>query len=181
MAQRPTPAVVIVRKKLRLISCDIHADRTIALAAFARQAEVQRRLHVRIVPPLADHLASGHLPKQMGAATSGVFLVPDNTKARAHHSTFVLAAFPNSNTSQSGLRNAPVIMRKLEVQLWLPGFVACSEPEILIQFVRQYQLAGIHFPIRIPQSFELAESLHQLRTKHFRKKLSTRLTIPVFS
>src|SRR5271166_1756230 len=69
----------------------------------------------------------------------------------------------------------------MEVRLWLPWFVVRAQTQILIQLVGLNDLAGIHFPLRIPERFELPESLHQLRTKHFRQQFRARLTVAMLA
>src|SRR5438105_4433800 len=54
--ERTRSPLVVMREKLCLISCYIDADRAIALASFASQAEVQSGLDVLILPASSDHL-----------------------------------------------------------------------------------------------------------------------------
>ena len=59
---RPRTALVIVRKKLRSVSGDVYVNRALTLAAFARQAQVERFLYMFILPASAQRIALQHFP-----------------------------------------------------------------------------------------------------------------------
>src|SRR5712692_10318709 len=67
------------------------------------------------------------------------------------------------------------------MRLWLPGVIASTQPQVLIQQVRLNDFAWVHLPVWIPQRFELAESLDQLGAKHFRQQLGPRLAVTMLS
>ena len=57
-------------------------------------------------------------------------------------------------------------------------------PQILdwgIDAHRIHELAGIHAVLRVPQRFELAKGLHELRAKHFGQQRGARLSVAVFA
>src|SRR5215475_12448473 len=75
MPQWTRSPVKMMRQKLRLVGRNIYIDRTVAFAAFAREAQIQRRFHMLILPAIANNLAAGHLPEQMRATASRVLLL----------------------------------------------------------------------------------------------------------
>src|SRR5579864_5095563 len=134
-----------------------------------------------VMPLIANDLALSHLPKQMGAAAGGMLLFASDPKTRTHDATFILAAFPHPNTTQSCLRQTAIVMRKFEMCFRLPRLVVRAKTKVLIHPVGKHQLAGIHFPIRVPKRFESAKRLHQLGAEHFWQELGARLTISMLA
>ena len=63
----------------------------------------------------------------------------------------------------------------------LPRIVARAQAKIFVQPIRIDQLARIHLPIGIPERLELAESLHELGSKHLRQEFTARLPISVLA
>src|SRR5262249_25162524 len=57
------------------------------------------------------------------------------------------------------------------------GLVAGSEAQVVVEPVRFYDFARIHFPFWVPNGFELPESLDQLRPKHFHEQFATSLAV----
>jgi hypothetical protein len=86
-------------KKLRLIARYVDAYGTVALASFAGETQLERFLHVRIVPTVLDHTALGHLPEQVSASAGGMFLFPGDAKTWAHHATGIAPPLPYSYTA----------------------------------------------------------------------------------
>ena len=82
---RARPAPVALGQELGLVGGHVHADRAVALAALARQAQVQRLGDLVGPPAVRDHLAVRHLEQQPRAAAGGVLLLAGRPVARAHH------------------------------------------------------------------------------------------------
>ena len=117
----------------------------------------------------------------MSAAAGGVLFLVRGAPAGAHDAPFFAAAFSYSYAAECGVTQASMILREPKTRYRLPRSVVRSQTEILVQFVRFDQLARVHFPVRIPSSFELAEGLHQLRAEHFRPQFGAGLPVSVFS
>src|SRR5207237_5039086 len=47
---RTDAALIIMRKKLGLIGCNVHPDRTLALTPFAGKTKIERMLNVMVMP-----------------------------------------------------------------------------------------------------------------------------------
>src|SRR5207302_2648917 len=109
------PSLVVMREKFRLIGRHIDADRAIALASFAAEAQVQRPLDVLILPAATDHLPLGHFPEQVRPAARGMFFFTCHPEAGAHHATLVVPAFAHTDATQAGARQTPVIFRTMKV------------------------------------------------------------------
>src|SRR3954471_3402642 len=105
----------IMGKELRLVGGHINVHRAIAFASFARQAEVERFLHM-LVAPLWLQLFSFHqLKKQMGAATRRVLFLMRHQKRRTHGVIARLlpdrsSAFPDSDAAQCSALEAMLII-----------------------------------------------------------------------
>src|SRR5205814_5319805 len=73
------------------------------------------------------------------------------------------------------------VIWKLEMRSKLWRIIIFAVTQILIAPKRLHHLARIHFPIRVPDLFELRECLHQFVPEHFRKQLSARLTVTMLA
>ena len=63
-------------------------------------------------------------------------------------------------------------------------FIACAESKIFLRPIYGDgigELAGVHLVSGIPDGFEFAESLDQLRTKHFVQQCGAGLAVSVFA
>src|SRR5258708_33763054 len=116
----------------------------------------------------------------MSAPAGGMLFLVSGAIAGTHEAAFLAAAFADSDAAQRGLRQAAVVGGKLEVRSRLPRGVACAEAKIFVELIRLDQFAGIHLPCRVPDALEFVEGFHQLRAKHFRDELGTRLSVAVF-
>ena len=174
-----------MRQKFGLVGSDIDVDRTIAFAAFARKAEIKGLFDIFIAPGFLDDVAVQHLPEQMSAASRCVFFLVRDHIAGAHRVLLALAIRPpalsHPDATQCSVREAAVVVRKLEVSLWLPRLVGRAEPKVLINAIWLDDLPGIHFPIRVPNGFEFPKSLNQFASKHFVEKLSFGLAVTMLA
>ena len=57
--------------------------------------------------------------------------------------------------------------------------VVRTESQVLVHAIGIDQLAGVHFAARVPDAFEFAECLHQLRAEHGRQELGLGLAVAV--
>src|SRR5579884_3305329 len=105
------------------------------------------------------------------AARRMTFFMCDH-KAGTHGVVFGLcallaAALADSYAAQSRMGEAAPVFGILEVSFRLPGMVISSQAQVLVEAMRLDHLARIHLPLRIPDGFEFAEGLDQLRAKDF--------------
>ncbi len=170
-----------MRQEFRFVSRNVDAHRAIALATLAGEAEVERFFHGFAFPAVFDEVAFGHLPKQVGATAGGVLFLTRDAVAWTHHSAGIVAAFADSHAAPGGRGQAAVVVGQVEVRLRLPGIVARAETQIFVEAVGIDELARIHLPIGIPERFELAESLHEFRAKHFGKQFAAGLPVSMFT
>src|ERR1022692_2380798 len=180
-AARTASSFVVVRQELSFVGGHIDADRAVALAPLAGEAQIERVLHVLVAPTVLNHISLGHLPQQVGAASGRVFFLASHAKTGTHDSTFIVAAFAYSDVAQCGVRQAALIFGKLKVRLRLPRLVVGAQTKILIQLVGFNYFARVHLPVRVPQCFELPKSLYQFRAKHSWQQLGPRLAVAVFT
>src|SRR5579864_4876449 len=176
----------VMREKLSLVCSHIDIHGTIAFAAFAGEAEVERLFHALIAPAFGDHIAMQHLPQMVRAAARGVPLFMRDHEAGTHGIAFgagrvFSAALSNANAAQRRMGKAAVILRILEMSRRVPWMIAGTEAQILVDAIWIDDLAGIHLPIRVPDGFEFAESFNQLWAEHFVEKLGFGLPVAVFA
>ena len=117
----------------------------------------------------------------MGAAAGRVLLLARHAEARAHDAALVVTAFADSNATQSGVREAAVVLREFEVRVRAPRIVVGAKTQIFIQPVRLDDHPGIHLPVRIPSILELVERLDQFRSEHLWKPFGARLPLAMFT
>src|ERR1039458_6187786 len=179
--QRRAIRLVVMRQKFGFVGRYIDADRAIAFAAFAGEAEVERFFDGFVLPAVFDDFSFRHLPEQVGAAAGGVLFVARDAEAGTHDTAGVAAALADSNAAQGSGGQAAVIVGKSEMRLGLPGIIAGAKPEIFVEAIGLDQFARVHLPIGIPERLELAEGLHEFGAKHFGKKLAAGLAVSVFA
>ena len=106
----PQPAFVIVREKLGLVRRHVDIDRTIALAAFAGQAQIERFADRLALPAVGQHVAVEHLPQQPCAAARAVLLFARDHVARTHHLVAMIAALADAHAAQRRPRERPLVV-----------------------------------------------------------------------
>ena len=190
-AARAQAAVVVVGEEFGFVSCDVHADRAFAFAAFAGEAKIERFFYLFAAPAVANKaiffvltllvLALGHLKEQVGAAAGGVFFFAGGAVAGAHQAAIFATAFAHADASERGLGEAAVVGWKFENCLWLPGRIVRAEAQVFVELVGLDHFSGIHLPIGIPRRFKFAEGLDELGAKHFRKQFGAGLAVAVFA
>ena len=151
---RAQPALVIVRQELRLVRGHVHLHRAIVLAAFARQAEVERFADRLVAPAALDHIAADHFVQQPRAAARRVLLFARHHVARAHGALAARAggrrrrrrsdrSHRESCDDRPENGNACCTWRQV---------VADAFAQVFIDAVRIDHLARIHLPVRDPRS-----------------------------
>src|SRR5215467_6368233 len=178
---RPPPPFVVVGEELRLVGCDVDANRAIALTTFAGEAQVKRILDMLILPPFGDDFTLRHLPEQVGTTASRMLLFVGYAIARTHNAAFRAAALANSDTTQSGTSEAAMIFLIMKVSRRRPGFVIGPQAKILVHAVGLDQISGIHLPLWVPSGLKLSKSIDQFRTEHLGKKFGTGQAIAMFA
>ena len=138
-------------------------------------------LDILVVPSVANDVALGHLPEQVGAAAGRVLFLASDAEAGAHYAAVVLAALSYANATQRGPGQTAMaidlILGKLKMSFRFPGMIVGAESQIFVEAIGFDHFAGIHLPRGIPDRFELAKSLNKFGAKHFRKELGARLAV----
>src|SRR5579863_3645815 len=117
-----------MREELGLVGRHVDVDRTIALAALARQAQVERLLHIFIAPAIGENVAVQHLPQLTSTAARRVFLFVGHHEAGTHgvvacSLSLLATALPYANATQGRMREAASFFRIMEVRFRLPRLV----------------------------------------------------------
>ena len=177
------PPLVVVREELGLVGGHVDVDRAFALAALAREAEVERVLDALVAASrLPSDFALQQLPQQMRAAARGVLLLARDHVARAHRAALVLAARADTDAAQR---------RAGEAEPWSSGNRKCvsgcgrlvvgAETQVSCGWRASISLPGFILRSRIPERLELAERLHQLLAEHLRQQRGARLAVAVLA
>src|SRR5204863_6607086 len=95
---------VVMGEELRLVSRHVDVDRTLALAAFAREAQIQRLVHSLVPPAALKGVALHHLEQQPGASAGGMLLLARDHVAGAHHAAALTTAVSDAHASGGGPR-----------------------------------------------------------------------------
>lgn len=115
---RSQPLVIIMRKKFCLIGCHVYLQRTVPLAAFARQTEIKSFPHKIVAPAVLERIAVEHFKEQMRAAPGRMHLFPRDTIARTHRAYSLAPAFPNADATLGRAREAsPIVTGKSQMGL----------------------------------------------------------------
>src|SRR5438105_3690308 len=99
----------------------------------------------------------------------------------AHRLLSGLAAFADADTTQHGAGKTALVLRPAKMRVDLRRPVVSADTEIFGDIIRIDYLAGIHFPFRVPDRFELAKSFDQFRAEHFWQEPAARLPVAMFT
>ena len=113
--QGPQASLVVVREKFGFVRRHVDLDRTLALAAFAGETQIERVLHVLVAPAARHRIAFEHLEQQPRPAASRVLLVVCHPIARTHRSAVLPPALPNPHTTRRRERKAAAVVGESEM------------------------------------------------------------------
>ena len=65
--------------------------------------------------------------------------------------------------------------------LWFPRFVTRSEPQIVVHFIRQNNLARIHLPVWVPQALEFLKRFDKFRPEHLGIEFGAGLSVAMLA
>jgi hypothetical protein len=134
-----------VRQELGLVGGHVDLHGAVALAAFAREAEVEGVLDGFAAPAVLDDTAVDHLEQDPGPAAGGVLLLAGDLVARTHDAAarFRAAALADPGAAQRRPGESAVVV-VAEVRVRLGRRVVGAEPQPVVEFVGVYDLAGVH-------------------------------------
>src|SRR5205823_2292074 len=104
---------------LRFGARHVDGDRALALAALARETQVERVLHVLVAPTARQRIAFEHLEEQTGSSPRRMRLFARDPVTRAHRAAAVTAALADADAADRREREAVTIgrIRKMCVEL----------------------------------------------------------------
>src|ERR1041385_5449422 len=112
MGAGPEPALVVLVQELRLVGGHVDADRAVAGARLAGQAQIEGVAHLCRAPAVLNRLAPHQLLEQAGPAPGGVVLLPRGPVTGTHHTARVAAAPADADTAAYRSREAVLIVRE---------------------------------------------------------------------
>ncbi len=131
---RAAASGVVVVEELRLVRGHVDADRAVAAAALAGQAQVERVPDLRGAPAVGDDLARQHLVQQPGPAARGVLLLPCGPERGAHdpRTGFRRTALGDADTPAHRRREVPAVGRVAEGDVHRAAGQR-REPQVLVE------------------------------------------------
>ena len=124
--------LIVMRQELGLVSRHIDIDRTIALAAFAGQAQVERLFHFLALPHILDDFTAHGLEQQARTAARGMLFFAGRLVAGAHGLRMLLAAIADADTTQGDTAEVSLVFGILEMCLRLRRIVAGAQAQIFV-------------------------------------------------
>ena len=76
-------------------------------------------------------------------------------------------ALADADAAFDRVRETRFVIRKFEMRFPLRRIVMLAVAQIFMSMLRPNHFARIHFPIRVPDLFELDECFHQFVAEHF--------------
>ena len=113
---RTEAPLVVVRQEFRLVGRHVDVHRTLALAALAREAQVEGFADPLVLPRAVDWIPFEHLPQQVRAPARRVHLLARHLKAGAHRPAVEAPAFADADAPLRRAREAAVLFRKTEMR-----------------------------------------------------------------
>src|ERR1043165_939610 len=110
-----------------------------------------------------------------------MFFFLSYTVAGAHGTYLGAGAFAYAYTSCHCKREAMLLIRILEMGLYIVRMVMHTGSQISKLAVGLYHFTGVHFPFGVPYLFKFTKGLYQLFTKHYLQQVCLRLSITMLS
>ncbi len=177
--RRAQPPRVVVVQELGLVRRHVDADRAVALARLAGQAEIQRVAHLGRPPAVGDEVAADQLEQQPGSPARRVLLLAGDLVARAHRGAGRVAALPHTDAAAGGLREVAGVMRVREDGEQFAGRMV--QLEVRVDPLWTDDHAGIHQVVRVPDGLEPPEQRHHVVAVHPRQQLRAGVAVAVLA
>src|SRR6185312_3861255 len=138
-------ALVIMSKKLGLVSRHVHVGRTLRLACFTGEAQIKGSLDLLILPASADDLALKHLKQHVRAAARAVFFLQRGHIAWTHGVRVYFTARSQADTAQGkSLGKRTTVVGIFKKSLWLLRLVISPQTQVLGWRIRIDDLTWVH-------------------------------------
>src|SRR5690349_618602 len=174
---RAKAAGVVMGPELGLVRRHVDVHRTLALAALAGEAEIERLLDLVVAPAVIELVAVHQLEEEMGPAARGMTLLTGDHVARTHDAAVVAATLADADAAERSVAERSVVVRIPEERLRPRRRVARAEAEVREDRVRPDQLAGVHPSVGIPRVLERFERADQPLAEHLRQQLAAGLAV----
>src|SRR5271163_4876485 len=176
--QRPAMSLVVIGKELGLVGRHVDAGGAFALAAFARQAQVQSVMDGAVGGVAVEKIAGQGFEQEMRPAARGMGFLARRHVRRAHRAAFVVAALADPDTSKGGAGEA-IVGAEIEMGCDRPRYA--DGAQMRVEIIGGDDDAGIHPAIGIENPLELAEGLDQSGAKYFGKQLRARAAVAMLA
>ena len=156
---------LVVREELGLHRRHVDAQRALALARLALEAEVEDLVQPLVAERLARVRLRERLDERVGAPAGGVLLLAGGHVGRAHHALAGLAAGADALAAVGGVAHAAA---EVEVGLERQRGRQRRVAEALRERWRVDHHARVEAPVGVEQRLDLAERLVELVAEHAR-------------
>ena len=173
-------APIVVREKFRAVRRHIHRRRTLALASFARQAQVERVLDGRIGETLGQQIGGQSLEQDSRAPARRMDFLARRHVRRAHRARLGLAALPDSDAFERGACESAFAV-KVEVRSDFARPIVRAQLQMRVERMRIDNHARIHHRVGIEDALEIAERVDQIGPEHHRQQLRARQPVAVLA
>src|SRR5512142_1264669 len=124
----------MVREELRLVRRHVNVQRTVTLAALARETQVERLVDALVGPAARDRIALHHLEQHPRAAARRVLLLARHAIARAHRAVLLAPALTHPEAAECRVCEAPVgpVVEERRDHGWV---IARTEAQVLVDAI----------------------------------------------
>ena len=176
---------VMMREELGFVRRHVDVDGAIALAAFAREAQVERIVYGLRLPTVGDRSAPRaaveHLVQEPSTPSGRMFLVAGHHVGRTHDAAAFTPTFADADTTEHGLGEASSVGRVREVRALDVVVIVAPDAEVLVECVGLDDLAGIHPVVGVEDRLHPFEGTHDLGPEHPDQELAARLAVAVLA
>ena len=164
---------VVVVQELGLVRGHVDADRAVAAARLAGQAQVERLADLGRAPAVGDQVAADHLEQQPGAAARRVLLLAGGLVARAHHGAGAVAALADPDAAAGGLGEVAAVVRVARATV--EQLAGCTPVPAAgrRRAAAGDDHAGVHPAVRVPDRLEPPEQRRSTSAPYIRASSSS--------
>src|SRR5579863_9566711 len=119
-----------------------------------------------VAPTIADGVALQHLEQGACASASRRRFFACDHETGTHRAALGSAALAHADATQSCPRKAALVVGEFEIGLPRTRIVIGTQAQVLIYAIGIDHFTRVHFPVWVPDGFELTKGLNQFIAKH---------------
>src|SRR5579875_1354094 len=167
----------VLEEELCLVGRHVDADRAVALAALAGQAEVERVADRVRAPSVADRpvgVPVEHLEQQPGSPAGRVLLLERHLVGGAHDGALarVLPTLADADAAPGRMRERAAVLRERERRRAEIAGLESRHPQVRVERERADELARVHPVVGVEDRLQATERLHDPVAVHAGEQLA---------